>query len=180
MLSQTQNKILSPRHIIEQLSVQTGQRIADFGSGAGDFAIAAAKAVGDEGLIYAFDILSTAHQSLRSKARMYGIHNIESVITNIELSQGTHLPSAHLDLVMLHNILFQISDKQAVLQEAARVLGSQGRISILEWDPLSPIGPLKEHRITPNVLHTLMQQAGFTKECDLSAGKYHYGAIYYR
>lgn len=180
MLSQAQNHILSPRYIVEQLSLQSGQRVADFGSGAGDFTIAAAKAVGDEGVVYAFDILSTAHQSLRSKARMYGIHHIEPVITNIELPQSTRLPDHHLDAVMIHNILFQISDKRSVLQEAGRILQPHGRISVLEWNPLSPIGPLREHRITPNVLHTLMQQAGFTKECDLSAGKYHYGAIYHQ
>lgn len=61
------NRFLSPREIVEQFGSASNAQVADFGSGAGDFAIAIAQMIAPKGKVYAIDVLESAHQSLRSR-----------------------------------------------------------------------------------------------------------------
>jgi precorrin-6B methylase 2 len=46
----------NPQKIIAQLDLQSGSRVADVGAGSGAYALAAAKAVGEHGKIFAVEV----------------------------------------------------------------------------------------------------------------------------
>src|SRR3989344_8675031 len=81
-----ENRFLSPRHIIEQSGIGAGMQVADFGCGQGDFSLAAAKIVGPDGKVHAIDIQDSALSSMRSKARIEGMLNVDCVKGNVEVS----------------------------------------------------------------------------------------------
>jgi ubiquinone/menaquinone biosynthesis C-methylase UbiE len=177
MLNQS-NRFLSPREIVEQFGISLNSQVADFGSGAGDFAIALAELIAPKGKVYAIDVLESAHQSLRSKYKIKNITNIELILADLECEKGSNLPDNILDLVMIHNILFQVNNKKHIIKEANRVLKESGKLAIIEWDIMSPIGPPKSLRLPERELLSLLQNNGFEIESRIEAGKYHYSYIF--
>lgn len=172
------NRFLSPREIVEQFGVQSTARVADFGSGAGDFAIAIAQIIAPKGKVYAIDVMESAHQSLRSRSKIKGITNIELILANLECESGSTLPEGSLDLVMIHNIMFQVSNKKNLIQEAYRVLKDSGSLALIEWDMTSPIGPPKNLRLPERETVSLVQNTGFEVSYKVDAGKYHYSYVF--
>jgi ubiquinone/menaquinone biosynthesis C-methylase UbiE len=172
------NRFLSPREIVEQFGIDIGSQVADFGSGAGDFAIALAEIISPKGKVYAIDVLESAHQSLRSKYKIKNITNIELILANLECQNGSNLPDKSLDLVAIHNILFQVNNKKHLIEEAHRVLKEASKLAVIEWDVMSPIGPPKNLRLPERELLSLIQNNGFEVESRIEAGKYHYGYIF--
>ena len=175
---ETTTRFLSPREIVKQFDLEIGMKIADFGSGAGDFSIAIAQYIQPTGKVFAIDVMESAHQSLRSKYKIQGITNIELILTNLETDSGSTLPKESVDRVMIHNILFQVNDKKHLLKEAHKILKEKGKLVIIEWDITSPIGPLKSSRIPERELVSLIQNNGFEIDHKIDAGKYHYGYIF--
>lgn len=177
MLNQS-NRFLSPREIVEQFGINPSAQVADFGSGAGDFALAIAQMISPKGKVYAIDVLESAHQSLRSRSKIKGITNINLILANLECELGSNLPKDSLDLVMIHNIMFQVNNKKNLIQEAYRVLKDSGKLAIIEWDMTSPIGPPKNLRLPEREVVSLIQNNGFEIESRIEVGKYHYGYIF--
>lgn len=167
-------RFLSPREVVSQFSLLPGHKVADFGSGAGDFALAIAQEIQPNGTVFAIDILDSAHQSLRSKYKIQSITNIEIIISNLEEDKGSTLPDLSVDLVMIHNILFQVNNKKHLIQEAYRILKPSGKMAVIEWDMTSPIGPPKANRLPERELVSLIQNNGFEIDQKVQSGKYHY------
>lgn len=74
--------------------------------------------------------------------------------------------------------MFQVNDKKTLIQEAYRVLKSSGKLAMIEWDIMSPIGPPKNLRLPEREVVSLIQNNGFEIESRIEAGKYHYGYIF--
>lgn len=71
-------------------------------------------------------------------------------------------PDAAFDLVFMGMLLHECDDGLAALKEARRV--AVQRLAVLEWpDEEQPFGPPREHRLSPERIETLAQQAGFNE-----------------
>src|SRR3989344_1723292 len=103
---------LNPDLIVNEFGLMPGMSVADFGSGAGYFTILMAGRVGKEGRVYALDIMESALDSVRAKARAVGLENVEEIRTNLEVLGSSCLADQSQDIVLLANILFQ-PDKQS-------------------------------------------------------------------
>ena len=84
-----------------------------------------------------------------------------------------------LDMVFLVNTLFLINDKNAVMQEAKRLLKKTGKILIVEWKPGDmAMGPPKDKRLDLANIRQIAQTAGLQEEKEIIAGKYHFGILF--
>ena len=110
--------LMNPDDIIKKIGVTSGMIIADFGCGAGYFTIPIAKLVTNSGKVYAIDVLNSALESVLSKAKIYGLLNIETTRANIETIGGSKIKDGSVDLAVLANILFQCNDYDSVLGES--------------------------------------------------------------
>lgn len=169
---------VDPQGVVRQLPITSGEQVADFGCGAGYFSCAFAEAVGQDGHVIALDILPASLEAVMSRARSLGLTNITSKRVNLEKEGGSGLDPHSLDWVVMKDMLFQNSQKDVVIYEAARVLKKGGKLFVMEWSPENTfVGPAKELRIQKEALEELLHAAGFEILKSLAVGEYHYGFL---
>ncbi|MDP3697240.1 MAG: class I SAM-dependent methyltransferase [Candidatus Taylorbacteria bacterium] len=172
---------LDPGSIVENFGVEEGMKIADFGCGAGYFTISLAEKTGPSGKVYALDILEHALDSVRGKARITGLDNIETIRTNLEIIGSSSLSDASQDMVLLANILFQSVKREAIFKEAGRVLKKGGRLILIDWKKgTGGFGPPDNLRLDSVEIQKTANKQGFEFEGQLEAGTFHFGLIFSR
>ena len=170
---------LNPDIAIKSFGILPGMRVADFGAGAGHWAMAFARAVGPNGKMFAIDIQQTALEAIRSHARDAHMRNIETVHANLETPRATALADSSVDAVMISNILFQAEEKAVVIGEAARIVKPQGSVFLIEWDTADTImGPPGKQRVSRQDAERLCKDAGLHFKKEFAAGSHHYGLIF--
>ncbi len=169
---------LNPAEVIAAAGIAEGERVADFGCAAGYFSLPCAKAVGAEGEVIALDILTQAIETVQSKARIAGYHMIQTRQANLEKEKGSGLDDESMDWVILKNVLFMSSQREAMLREAFRVVRTGGHLLIVEWNETHRgIGPKSEERIAPEEMNRLIENTGLKVKKTLEAGDYHYSVV---
>lgn len=170
---------IDPEKAVLSLGVEKGWQVADFGCGAGYFSVAFAKAVGEEGVVYALDVLLSALESVGSRAKMAGLHNVNPKRVNLEKENGTGLDNGSMDAVFAKDIFSQSPDKESIAKEAHRVLKKGGKLWVIEWDGKdSTVGPPAISRLKKDDLKALLESRGFrTEEIGISTGNSHYSLM---
>ncbi len=106
--------------------VQEGQTFLDYGCGTGDFTIPAARIVSTTGKVYALDYFPRQLEIVEEKSKKAGLNNIETI-----LSDGkTGLPDECIDVIWMCDVLHEIKERGAVLEELHRVLKRGGILAI--------------------------------------------------
>ncbi|PIE86333.1 MAG: hypothetical protein CSA05_01035 [Bacteroidia bacterium] len=112
---------------IRLAGIEKGFYILDFGCGLGFNTIAAAKAIGKEGRVFALDLSKHAIKVMKRKIRKNKLHNVEVIRSDC----NTGLADKSIDLVFLHNTLPIVREKQKVLDEISRVIKTGGKLSYM-------------------------------------------------
>jgi ubiquinone/menaquinone biosynthesis C-methylase UbiE len=176
--SEVISKFVNPKDILKETRLKEGGKVADFGCGPGFFTLPAAELIGDEGDVYAFDIMPQIIDNVISQAKLKGLTNVEVKRANLEKDGGSGLGDGSMDLVIVKNMLFQNKDKQVIINEAHRVLKSGGEILVMEWNSKNlMVGPEESLRVHPDDLSKMLIAAGFVLEEKMDAGDFHYVII---
>ena len=172
----------NPNENVLAFGFMPGQAVADFGSGAGHYALALSKALGEDGRVYAVDIQEDMLSRLGSEARTQGRENIRVIIGDIEKPKGTMLKDGCVDGVVFSNILFQLADKVGSIKEAFRILKPGGRACVVEWQDLSFLVGVKQDNksvvVSESECTNLFVESGFVFDNKIDAGDHHYGLIF--
>lgn len=168
---------LNPSQIVGALSVLPGQKIADFGAGAGAFAKAISPRIGEKGKVYAVEVQENIFLKLKEETKRLG--NVESIHGDIEVLGGTHIRDSLIDTVLLANVMFQMTDKDGCINEIKRILKPGGRVVIIDWtDSFGGMGPRPETVFGEAKARALFENKGFKFVEKVSAGAHHYGIIF--
>lgn len=171
-------KFVQPQNVVAQLSPSQGATVADFGSGAGFFTLAAAKQVGNNGMVYAVDVQQSKLTATQSMAVQQGITNIQTVLADLD-RPFDQIPDSSCDYVMMASVLHEVSNRSMLLQNAYKVLKTGGKILTVEWKvEQSPFGPAMEKRIPQNQLESELNKLGLRKTKELMADSYHYALVF--
>lgn len=154
--------------------------VLEFGSGYGTFTLPLAQA-GHE--THGLDIEADLVQALQREAQALGLGNLKAQVRDFVV-QGTGMPDASMDHVLLYNIL-HIEDPVALLREALRILKPGATASIIHWrsDIATPRGPSLDIRPTSGQCRTWAREAGFAQAKEVPLGDsapYHYGILVHK
>ena len=122
---------------LRRVGVKEDQSVLDFGCGTGNYAVPAAKIVGEEGRVYALDQNERVLSRVRPKAEASGLQNIEIIRTGGEF--GTGFEDASMDVVLLYDVLYSHTFPGSA-GERKRLLG--GRYRLLRPEGLLSVYPM--------------------------------------
>jgi ubiquinone/menaquinone biosynthesis C-methylase UbiE len=149
-----------------ELRLKKGDFFLDLGCGAGDYAIQAAKIIGDSGKAYAFDKWKEVVAKLAEKARAQGLNNIEAIDVDI-ITSSLPLKDKSIDVCLIAQVLHGLSlskDTKTMFTEIRRVLKTGGRLAIIDFKKEDcGFGPPLEIRLLPREVEDMMTKYGFKK-----------------
>jgi ubiquinone/menaquinone biosynthesis C-methylase UbiE len=110
------------------LGVRAGHVVLDFGCGSGTYTIPAANLVGDGGRVYALDINSSFLDRMEEMAKQEELKNI----VRIDAPKEGEIPLENetIDVILLIDVLHIIDDREALFDEAYRILKRGGLIIV--------------------------------------------------
>ncbi len=155
-----------------------GMRVADLGAGAGFFARAAARLVGDGGVVWAVDLNRDLLSRIKNFAAAEGLHNVEVLHGDAATVGGSNLPGESFDFCIAANLLFAVDEKGECIAEMRRLLKKSGRLLVVDWeDSFGGLGPHPEHVLSGAAGQKLLEQHGFALVGRVPAGAYHWGLV---
>lgn len=141
----------------EWLAVAPGAAVCDLGCGNGYHTLPLARAVGQEGRVYAVDLQPEMLMLLRDRAQDEGLDHLEYVEATVD---DPRLPEASCDLVLLVDVYHELSHPVRVLDHIRRALRPGGEVVLVEFR--------SEDRAVPIKLRHKMSKAQVLRE--LAAG----------
>ena len=171
---------LSPLEVLSNISLTEETEAAEFGCGSGKFALLLAKQL-RHGKVYGIDIQNEPLIVLKKQADAKNLFNIETRRGNLEKVGGSGIGDRRLDLVLIPNLLFQVNDKKAVVQEAKRILKDGGKLLIVDWKPEAAIlDTSRDDRISSEKIIEIADELDMELVKEFEAGAYHYGLVFKR
>jgi ubiquinone/menaquinone biosynthesis C-methylase UbiE len=162
--------------VFRELRLHKGMNFLDMACGPGDYALAAARKLGNEGIVYAADLWVEGLVRLQKKAETQDIANIRTIVGDV----GRRLPleDATMDVCFIAAVLHDLVGEGVAfeaLDEAARLLKPRGVLAVLEFKKIDgPSGPPIETRLAAEEVEGLVSKHGFAKEGMIDIGPYHY------
>ena len=157
-----------------------GITFLDLGCGRGEYAMAAAEIIGDEGLVYAVDLWEEGITLLREEVAALGINNLKSMVADV----GKMIPIEDhtVDLCFMATVFHDLvlaGVAEGALEEVFRVMKRDGLLAILEFEKVDgPPGPPLGSRLSAEEVEEKVIPHGFEIIKVTSAGEYNYLMIF--
>jgi arsenite methyltransferase len=144
-----------PERILDSLGIQPGMVIGEVGAGEGYFTFKLAQRVGEQGRIYANDIIESKLQKIQNYCQQKGIENITVVLGEIE---DPKFPLDALDLVIMVYVLHHLEKPVTFLQNVQSYLQPGAPIVIVDRDP-AKFGGQDGHFFPKEKVQRILEQA---------------------
>jgi len=121
-----------PDKLIERSGIKQGMTVIDLGCGNGAYTNFVARAVGEQGKVYAVDIQTAMLRGLENKLARTENQDIRNV--KLKKANAYDLPfeDGAIDLVYMVTVLQEIPDRDRALREVKRVLKPDGILAVSE------------------------------------------------
>lgn len=160
------------------MGLKPGQTVADFGSGSGYYASAAAPIVGNTGKVLAVDVQQSKLTATFSSGTQQGYKNIQ--IVQADLDQPiTSIPEGSCDAVIMASVLHEVKNRDMLLQNAYKILKTGGLILAVEWKAEHTLfGPSQDKRIAEHEMEAELAKIGLHKVKSIPADMFHYALLF--
>jgi ubiquinone/menaquinone biosynthesis C-methylase UbiE len=174
----SQSTFLNPGAVLVATHVHEGMHVADLGAGSGFFTRAAARQVGEAGVVWAVDAKQDLLPRIKTLSLDEGLTNVEVLHGDVGVAGGTHLPKHAFDLAIAANLFFTIEDRHEAVAEIRRILKNNGEALVIDWsDSHGGLGPHPSHVVSREQILKLFEQQHFSYVRDVPAGAFHWGFV---
>ncbi len=115
--------------ILEAMSADKGDVVADLGSHEGYMTLHLAKAVGTNGKVYAVDVEKYKLRNLSKHMKRRGINNVETVLGDYD---NPKLTANSLDAIIIMDAYHEMQDYMTILGHVKSALKPGGRLVMIE------------------------------------------------
>ena len=178
---------INPEETVANWRIKKGETIADLGCGSGYFTIPLAAQTGEEGKVYAVDLIENLLEVVKSRAYLEKLNNISIIRADLEKKNAleSKIRTGECQLVLIANLLYTAKKISSILREAKRILAKDGKIIVIEWSKdaksnLDNFGPDRELRIAEKDLKQMASKEGLALKNYFAAGSFHYGMVFGR
>lgn len=165
-----------PAEVVQALGLRPGDAVADLGAGTGYFLPHLARAVGEQGTVYAVDLEPNLLAHIVQRAEKQGLANVTPILAS---SDQPRLARGSVDVLLVVDTFHHIDRRIAYFERLRPVLKPGGRVVVVDWkkEPL-PIGPSPAHKLEPSMVSSDMTRAGYTLTGELKTLPYQYILIF--
>jgi ubiquinone/menaquinone biosynthesis C-methylase UbiE len=169
----------APEQVFGALELKEGDVFVDLGCGAGEYALCAARLIGESGAVYALDRLSDAVEEVRRRGSANPGAPVRGVVA--DLTETLPLDDGIVDVCFLCTVLHGIdgdAKRRRLFAEMYRVLEPEGRVAVVECKKeASRFGPPENMRLSESDVDALACGAGFSRKSATDLG-YNYLLVY--
>lgn len=153
---QARDKWQLPNEVMEAMSIQPADVIADIGAGTGYFSFRIAKRH-PHSKIYAADVEDDMLDFLKSEAKK---QNCKNVVPFKIKTANPRFPE-NVNIVLVVNTFHHIDNRVQYFKDLKTSLAERARIVIIDFTTQSPVGPPKDHRIDRAEVIAELKESGF-------------------
>lgn len=139
--------------VLRLLGVKPGLSIADIGAGSGYYTSRLAPAVGQDGVVYANDIIPDYLARLRRRMATEGHDNVRFILGD---AGNANLPPQSVDVALLVHMYHEIADPFGLLWHLHEDLKPEGRVAIIDANR-----PTARHGTPPALLKCELEAVGY-------------------
>lgn len=177
----------APGETLRDLGVESGDTLAEVGSGNGYFALPAAR-ITQPAPVFAVDIDESLLEELSRLADQQAIENLTTI--QGDARELAHLLPDPVDLVVIANTFHGIENPEPFVRQAFDSLRPEGRFVVVNWQTLpreetriddEPRGPPTELRLSPDDTEkAVLEAAPFQLDDVIELPPYHYALVFER
>ena len=104
--------------LAESFGIEKGYTVVDYGCGPGRYTVEFARLTGEDGVVYAVDLLDIALRETGKRLQKQGVQNV--VLKRAE-GYATGVPDGAADMVFAIDMFHHVDNAPAFLKEAARI-----------------------------------------------------------
>jgi ubiquinone/menaquinone biosynthesis C-methylase UbiE len=143
-----------PSRVMDEIGVRRGMTVADVGAGDGWFTFYLADRVGASGRVIAEDIDAKALEAVRARCAQEKVSNVSVLVGGTE---DPKLPAGAVDLALMVNVLTSMGSTRTFLGNLAKGLKPDGRLVIIDWNPVKLYPEMDEQATKSAHRQTLRQ-----------------------
>ena len=169
-----------PAEVVMALKLESGDVVADIGTGSGYFVPYLSKAVGPSGRVLAVDIQPEMLAFVERKVGELGLTN---VITVLSQEADTCLDPESVDLALMVDVYHELGSPSSLLSNIRLVLKTDGRFAIVDFKrekEAAEIGPPLSHRVPQERVISELKRTGFELVETLTILPYQYFLLFSR
>jgi len=115
----------NPHKKLGKFEIYRGDVVVDYGCGPGRYIKKASELVGDEGRVYAADILEVALDYVEKKIEKYSLYNVTPILVQDGI---TVIKSNTADVIYALDMFHHVNNSEAFFSELHRILKGKGKL----------------------------------------------------
>ena len=146
-------------NLIQNMKIESNDKIADIGAGSGYHVFRMAPLVKD-GVVYAVDIQSEMLEAINIKIELNNINNIKTILGN---EKSIQLPKNSVDKILMVDVYHEFNFPKEMIRSIKNALKPDGELFLIEYRGEDPRVPIKKiHKMSEKQAQKEMEANGFT------------------
>lgn len=146
-------------NLIQNMKIESNDKIADIGAGSGYHVFRMAPLVKD-GVVYAVDIQSEMLEAINIKIELNNINNIKTILGN---EKSIQLPKNSVDKILMVDVYHEFNFPKEMIRSIKNALKPDVELFLIEYRGEDPRVPIKKiHKMSEKQAQKEMEANGFT------------------